>query len=105
MSHLAWSYSALGRHSEALAMEESVLEFRRRVLPAEHPSIGEGRVWSAAACAFFADCDGMGCRLTRRNGHEQSCFDVLCAGKALGSACDAGKCAGVQTSRAACGAS
>ena len=54
MSHLARTYSALGRHSEALAMQESVLEFRRRVLPAEHPHIGEGRVWSAAAwwCDF-----------------------------------------------------
>ena len=48
-----------------------------RVLPAEHPDIGERRVWSAAACAFFADCDGMGCRLTRRPGHGQSCCDVL----------------------------
>ena len=52
MSQLASTYSALGRHSEALAMAESVLEFRRRVLPAEHPSIGEGRVWSAAACGL-----------------------------------------------------
>jgi hypothetical protein len=52
MSNLAGTYYALGRHSEALAMRESVLEFRRRVLPAEHPDIGEGRVWSAAACCF-----------------------------------------------------
>jgi hypothetical protein len=49
---LASVLSDQGRHSEALAMEESVLEFRRRVLPAEHPSIGEGRVWSAAACGL-----------------------------------------------------
>ena len=53
MSNLAQTYSALGRHSDALAMEESVLEFRRRVLPADHPSIGEGHVWSAAACALL----------------------------------------------------
>ena len=33
-----------GRHDEALAMQEIVLEFRRRVLPADNPSIGEGRV-------------------------------------------------------------
>ena len=52
MGNLASTYSALGRHSEALAMEESVLEFRRRVLPAEHPDIGVGRVWSAAACGL-----------------------------------------------------
>ena len=73
MHNVAATYSELGRHSEALAMKESVLEFTRRVLPAEHPHIGEGRVWSAAACAFFADCDGMGCRLTRRLDHGQSC--------------------------------
>ena len=51
MGNLANTYSALGRHSDALAMKESVLEFRRRVLPADHPDIGEGRVWSAAACS------------------------------------------------------
>ena len=52
MSNLAQTYSALGRHSDALAMKESVLEFRRRVLPADHPDIGEGHVWSGAACAL-----------------------------------------------------
>ena len=33
-----------GRHSDALAMRERVLEFMRRVLPENHPDIGEGRV-------------------------------------------------------------
>ena len=42
MSNLAMTYSALGRHADALAMQEQVLEFRRRVLPANHPDIGEG---------------------------------------------------------------
>ena len=42
MAWLAATYYALGRLSEALAMRESVLEFRRRVLPADHPDIGEG---------------------------------------------------------------
>ena len=42
MSNLAQTYSALGRHADALAMGEQVLEFRRRVLPANHPDIGEG---------------------------------------------------------------
>jgi hypothetical protein len=41
MSNLASTYSALGRHADALAMEERVLELRRRVLPADHPDIGE----------------------------------------------------------------
>ena len=48
MGDLAATYYALGRHSDALAMEESVLELYRRVLPEDHPDIGEGHVWSAA---------------------------------------------------------
>jgi tetratricopeptide (TPR) repeat protein len=39
MGNLAATYSALGRHEDALAMEESELEFRRRVLPPNHPHI------------------------------------------------------------------
>ena len=50
MAWLAASYSDLGRHSDALAMRERVLEFDRRVLPENHPSIGEGRVGSGVAC-------------------------------------------------------
>ena len=42
MSNLATTYSELGRHADALGMRERVLEFRRRVLPADHPNIGEG---------------------------------------------------------------
>ncbi len=42
MGNLAVTFSALGRHADALAMEEQVLEFQRRVLPANHPDIGEG---------------------------------------------------------------
>ena len=42
MSNLANSYSDLGRHQEALEMGEKMLEFRRRVLPENHPDIGEG---------------------------------------------------------------
>jgi hypothetical protein len=47
---LARVLSDQGKHSDALVMQESVLEFRRRVLPSDHPSIGEGHVWSGAAC-------------------------------------------------------
>ena len=50
MANLAVTYSALGRHDDALAMQERVLEFRRRVLPENHPSIGEGDVWCLIAC-------------------------------------------------------
>ena len=42
MNNLAGTYSELGRHADALAMCEQVLEFQRRVLPANHPDIGEG---------------------------------------------------------------
>ncbi len=45
MSNLASTYRALGRHADALAMEERALEFQRRVLPADHPDIGEGCAW------------------------------------------------------------
>jgi hypothetical protein len=40
MGNLASTYSAVGRHQDALAMGEKVLEFRRRVLPENHPEIG-----------------------------------------------------------------
>jgi hypothetical protein len=40
MNDLAASYTALGRHQDAVAMGEKTLEFRRRVLPDNHPDIG-----------------------------------------------------------------
>jgi hypothetical protein len=42
MGNLAETYRALGRHADAVAMREQVLELFRRVLPANHPDIGEG---------------------------------------------------------------
>ena len=50
MGNLAETYSALGRHDDALAMKERVLEFRRRVLPENHPDTGEGDAWHLIAC-------------------------------------------------------
>ena len=50
MSNLALTYCDLGRHDDALARGERVLEFRRRVLPESHPAIGEGDVWYWIAC-------------------------------------------------------
>ena len=41
MINLAGTYRALGRHADALALQEKALEFRRRVLPEDHPAIGE----------------------------------------------------------------
>jgi tetratricopeptide (TPR) repeat protein len=40
ISQLAISYADLGRHQEALVMQEETLEFQRRVLPENHPDIG-----------------------------------------------------------------
>ena len=43
MDNLAFSYSALGRHEDALEMKEKALEFNRRMLSEDHPDVGEGR--------------------------------------------------------------
>jgi hypothetical protein len=40
MSKLANTYSSLGRHQDALLLKEKTLEFKRRVLPENHPDIG-----------------------------------------------------------------
>ena len=40
MGNLAVTYSELGRHQDALVLEEKTLEFQRRVLPENHPDIG-----------------------------------------------------------------
>ncbi len=41
MYNLAGSFHALGRLADALVLWEKVLEFQRRVLPEDHPDIGE----------------------------------------------------------------
>ena len=48
MDNLAMTYRTHGRHADAVAMGERALEFYRRVLPENHPDIGEGHVWSDA---------------------------------------------------------
>ena len=40
MSNLAASYSAAGRHEDALVLKVKTLEFQRRVLPENHPELG-----------------------------------------------------------------
>ena len=40
MGILAVTYSELGRHQDALVLQEKTLEFQRRVLPENHPDIG-----------------------------------------------------------------
>ena len=39
MGNLANTYDALGRHQDSLELKEKTLEFKRRVLPANHPEI------------------------------------------------------------------
>jgi hypothetical protein len=41
-------------------MNERVLEFRRRVLPADHPDIGEGCALRDAFHVACDDCEGIG---------------------------------------------
>ena len=52
ISHLAGTYCALGRLADAVSLQESVLEQRRRTLPENHLAIGEGHVWSDALDAL-----------------------------------------------------
>jgi hypothetical protein len=40
MGYLAQTYLQLGRYQDALVLQEKTLEFRRRVLPQNHPHIG-----------------------------------------------------------------
>jgi hypothetical protein len=40
MGNVAASYSALGRHQDALVLHEKALKILRRVLPENHPDIG-----------------------------------------------------------------
>ena len=41
MNNLAISYVALRRYDDALAIRRKVLEFFRRILPEDHPNIGD----------------------------------------------------------------
>ena len=97
MANLSITYSTLERHEDALAMNERVLEIYRRVLPENHPDIGEGHVWIDVACtvSIVGGCLDFTCS----HGHEQSCLNVLCPWTARGCACDEGKGARVHASR------
>jgi hypothetical protein len=53
MYNLGNLYGKLGRHHEALELEEKALEFRKRIFPENHPAIGDALshvVNSASAC-------------------------------------------------------
>ncbi len=40
MSNLASTYRQLGRHQDALVLQEKTLDLFRRVLPENHPDLG-----------------------------------------------------------------
>ena len=45
MHNLANTFGELGRHQDAVVLQEKTLEFFRRVLPENHPSIGAMWLW------------------------------------------------------------
>jgi hypothetical protein len=55
MNSLALEYCILGRHADALVLQEKVLEVRRRILPVDHNDIGE--VHTCAFLTIIATCD------------------------------------------------
>ncbi len=78
MGNLAGTYLQLGRHADALAMGERVLEFQRRVLPADHPDIGEGSSLRDGLHAVWVILRGMILfDITCRYDHGQPCSGVL----------------------------
>ena len=59
MGNLAITYSDLGRHEDALVLRDRALEFLRRVLPENHPDIGEMHGGCVIGCMFNCDAFGM----------------------------------------------
>ena len=55
MGNVAVMYRNIGRHREALVMEEKTLEFRRRVLPENHPDIGISCLNISVSCLKVTD--------------------------------------------------
>jgi hypothetical protein len=50
MHNLASAYHELGRYSDALALQKEALEFRQRIMPGDHPSIGDIDVCDDCVC-------------------------------------------------------
>ena len=55
MNNLANTYGHVGRLEDSAVMHQKTLEFRQRVLPEDHPTIG------AALCC---GCDDCGCLIS-----------------------------------------
>jgi hypothetical protein len=84
MNNLADTYSDLGRHQDALVMGEKTLEFRRRVLPENHPDIGA--TWF---CGLLIDVEVD--FLCSRRHNDQSGQDVLIPWAEPRCSCDEGE--------------
>jgi hypothetical protein len=87
MNNLATTYASLGRHQDALFLQEKTLEFCRRVLPENHPQIGATR-----CCGWFIEAE-VDASARQRNGI--SCRNVLCPWAASRCSGDEGENAGV----------
>jgi hypothetical protein len=53
MSNLAKMFHALGRHVDALNLQNRVLELRQSILPKHHPDIGSCYAKCAVAISFI----------------------------------------------------
>ena len=99
MSNLAQTYSVMGRHADALAMQERLLDLRRRFLPKNDPEIGE---YGMCSDSFFCMSAHSLCffYLMPRCAHEQPCSEVRFIGKVLGCAFKVRDVPGISSSRA-----
>jgi hypothetical protein len=60
MNNLAITFKAVHRNDEALQLFEKALQFRRRVLPAHHPQIGQSMMnLSSALCTVSRFTDAL----------------------------------------------
>ena len=53
MNNLANTYGSVGRLEDAAAMHQRTLEFRQRVLPEDHPTIGAALCYGCDDCGLF----------------------------------------------------
>jgi hypothetical protein len=69
VGNVAVHYAALGRHKEAVDMLQRLLHFNRRVLPDNHPDLGEAQARVQCSCALLFDCDAIIFCINFSNGH------------------------------------
>ncbi len=59
MNNLANTYGSVGRLEDAAAMHQRTLEFRQRVLPEDHPTIGAALCYGCDDCLISAEIDAL----------------------------------------------